>query len=142
VKNKFYYKDGSVLDFYDNSKMLHRVDGPAIEYADGRKDWFIDGKRHREDGPACEWVNGDTSWYFDGKLHRVNGPTVEWADGSKYWWIDGNRHRLDGPARIYSNGYKDWWIDGNMLTEEEFDNHPKVQNYRFQLLLEEVLSER
>jgi hypothetical protein len=31
---------------------LHRIDGPAIERADGTREWYRDGKRHREDGPA------------------------------------------------------------------------------------------
>ena len=26
---------------------LHRLDGPAIEYADGTKSWWLNGKRHR-----------------------------------------------------------------------------------------------
>lgn len=28
--------------------LLHREDGPAIEYPDGCKEWFINGKRHRK----------------------------------------------------------------------------------------------
>ena len=31
---------------------LHRVDGPAIEYSNGTKEWYINGKRHRLDDPA------------------------------------------------------------------------------------------
>ena len=50
-----------------SSVFLHREDGPAIEYADGTKHWFIDGKRHREDGPAVECANGDKEWYLHGK---------------------------------------------------------------------------
>ena len=30
----------------------HREDGPAVEYVDGSKEWFIEGKHHREGGPA------------------------------------------------------------------------------------------
>ena len=44
MKNKYYYKDGSVLDKLMMDKELHRVDGPAIEYANGSKIWFVDGK--------------------------------------------------------------------------------------------------
>jgi len=95
MKDKFYYKDGSILNYWYHTKILHREDGPAIEYANGYKVWFIDGKKYRVDGPA-----------------------IEWANDSKYWYINDVE-----------------------LTEEEFNNHPKVQNYRFQLLLEEVLSE-
>jgi len=28
--------------------------GPAVEYTDGSKDWFIKGKFYREDSPAVE----------------------------------------------------------------------------------------
>ena len=44
---------------------LHRVDGPAIEYANGTKSWFIDGERHRIDGPAIEWEGGSKEWYIN-----------------------------------------------------------------------------
>jgi hypothetical protein len=37
---------------------LHREDGPAVEWADGRREWWLHGERHREDGPALEWADG------------------------------------------------------------------------------------
>jgi len=89
--NKIYYKDRALTK-------LHRLDGPAVEYADGSKMWYVDGQRHRLDGPA-----------------------IEWADGSKAWYVDGQCHRLDGPAVQYTDGSKEWWIDGKCLTEEEFN---------------------
>ena len=56
--NKFYYKDKAMTIF------------------------------HREDGPAVEYVNGDKYWYTNGKCHREDGPAVEDADGSKLWYIN------------------------------------------------------
>ena len=47
---------------------LHRLDGPAVEHANGTKYWFVDGELHREDGPAIEHINGDKYWFVDGKL--------------------------------------------------------------------------
>ena len=44
----------------------HREDGPAIEYSDGLKAWYLNGERHREDGPAIEWVSGNKWWYLNG----------------------------------------------------------------------------
>ena len=41
---KYYYKDGTVLDYLDSDKVLHREDGPAREWADGDVDYFIKGK--------------------------------------------------------------------------------------------------
>ena len=46
---------------------FHRDDGPAIEYDDGFKAWWINGQRHRTDGPAIEFANGDKYWYINGK---------------------------------------------------------------------------
>ena len=61
-------KDGNKYH-YCNSEMtiLHREDGPAIESADGDKEWYLNGKRHRKDGPAVEYANGAKSWYLNGK---------------------------------------------------------------------------
>lgn len=57
--SKYYYKDSGLT-------ILHRTDGPAIEYD-----------------------NGDKFWYINGLLHRSSGPAVELADGTKEWWVDG-----------------------------------------------------
>jgi hypothetical protein len=35
--DKFYYSDREM-------KILHREDGPAIEYANGAKSWYLNGK--------------------------------------------------------------------------------------------------
>ena len=70
--------------------VLHREDGPAIEFGDGSKFWFIDNKRHCEDGPAVEYSDGEKQWYLNDKLHRLDGPAVEYSDGTKLWWINGN----------------------------------------------------
>jgi hypothetical protein len=111
--------------WYNDKKERHRLDGPAIEYAGGYKEWYVDGKRHRLDGPAVEWLDGYKAWWIDGKLHRLDGPAVEWADGSKSWWVNGKRHRLDGPAVEYANGHKEWYLDGKKITEEEFNKYTK-----------------
>ena len=46
---------------------------------------------HREDGPAIEWADGDKHWYLNGKCHREDGPAYEGADGTKHWWINGKK---------------------------------------------------
>jgi hypothetical protein len=52
---------------YSNEKgLLHRLDGPAREFLDGDKYWYINGILHREDGPAIEGKNGYKSWYLNG----------------------------------------------------------------------------
>jgi hypothetical protein len=57
--NKFYFKDRDMT-------IIHREDGPAIEYANGDKYWYINGKRHREDGPATEFASGTKYWFLNG----------------------------------------------------------------------------
>jgi antitoxin component YwqK of YwqJK toxin-antitoxin module len=69
-------------------------------YDNGRREWWVNGKRHRLDGPAVE--NGSyKTWYVDGKLHRLDGPAVENGDT------------------------KSWWVDGKRLTEAEFNSLPQ-----------------
>lgn len=74
--------------WFNSKKELHRLDGPAKEYTDGRKDWYINGDLHRNDGPAREWANGDKEWYINGKQHREDGPAFEGFDGLNYYYID------------------------------------------------------
>jgi len=69
AKNKYYFSDGSTSSKWDPFKQLHRVDGPAIEYNNGTKFWFLNGKYHREDGPAVKDSNGNKSWYLNGKYY-------------------------------------------------------------------------
>ena len=49
-------------------KVLHRENGPAIEYADGTKCWLQNGDLHRINGPAIEYANGTKRWYINGKV--------------------------------------------------------------------------
>jgi len=80
--NKIYYKDRAM-------NIFHRLDGPAIEYTNGHKAWYVDGQLHRLDGPAVESANGHKAWYVDGQLHRLDGPAYEHAEGGKAWYVDG-----------------------------------------------------
>jgi len=60
-----------------------------VEYANGDKVWYLNGKIHREDGPAVECVDGHKEWRLNGDRHHVYGPAVEWANGNKEYWIYG-----------------------------------------------------
>ena len=56
----------------------------------GTKRWLVkDEYYHREDGPAVEYANGTKRWYLNGKLHREDGPAVEYANGTKRWYLNG-----------------------------------------------------
>jgi hypothetical protein len=81
--------DGNVFWRLPNLK-LHRIGAPAIEWANGTKQWFLNGKLHRTGAPATMCPNGTNFWYQHGKLHRDDAPAVEWADGTKEWYLNGN----------------------------------------------------
>jgi hypothetical protein len=120
--------------WYQNGK-FHRLDGPAVEYADGHKTWYQYGKYHRLDGPAIEGANGYKVWHQNGKLHREDGPAIEYASGDKSWYQNGKRHRLDGPAIEYDRStFKAWYIEGQELTEEEFNN----RNNKVEVTLKDI----
>jgi hypothetical protein len=87
----------------------------------GSKRWYLNNKLHRIDGPAVEYADGTKYWYFHGELHRTDGPAIEYANGTKFWYLNGERHRTDGPAIEYASGGKCWHINGKEYTEEEFD---------------------
>ena len=56
------------------------------------RSWYQNGKPHRLDGPAIEHADGSKFWYQNGKYHRLDGPAIEWADGSKFWYIEGVKY--------------------------------------------------
>ena len=75
----------------------------------------LNGKLHRENGPAVEWIDGHKEWYLHGKLHREDGPAVVLGNGNKYWFLNGVCHREDGPAVEYVDGTKQYWVNGERL---------------------------
>ncbi len=67
----------------------------------------MNGKRHREDGPAEEYTNGDRWWWVDGKRHREDGPAVEKADGTKEFYLNSIRYNNEE----YLEALKIWKMD-------------------------------
>jgi hypothetical protein len=64
--------DGFGNKFWLNKqKKLHRIDGPAIEWFNGTKQWYENGERHRLDGPAILHKNGSKSWFLNDILYRA-----------------------------------------------------------------------
>ena len=58
-----------------------------------RTEWYNDqGQRHRLDGPAVEYLNGTKEWWLNGQLHREDGPAIEWANGTNEWWLHGKQY--------------------------------------------------
>jgi hypothetical protein len=96
----------------------------VFEYANGFK-WYKNNVLHRVDGPAIEYSNGDEEWYFEGKLHRINGPAYISQSGKyKEWYEYGLIHRLDGPAVIFITGAVAWFYKGKNIecsSQKEFE---------------------
>jgi hypothetical protein len=81
--------------WYNENGEYHREDGPAVEYSDGYKFWFINDKVHREDGPAVEYVDGSKSWYLnDEKLTEEQFNTRNKPCIGKKVIIDGIEYTL------------------------------------------------
>lgn len=69
-------------------------DPPTFIRPSGTKEWHLNKVNkilHRTDGPAVEWETGTKSWYQHGKRHRLDGPAIEWSDGTVAFWVDGYR---------------------------------------------------
>ena len=107
------------VEWVNKEGMLHRLDGPAVEWANGTKVWCVDDKCHRLDGPAIERDDGTKEWWVGGNWHRLDGPAIVWADGSKEWFVNGKLHRLDGPAVERADGTKEWFVNGNHICDGE-----------------------
>ena len=60
--------EGTVRYYKPGTKEPHRLNGPAVEYADGSKCWYVDGKLHRTDGPAAEYADGSKYWFINGVI--------------------------------------------------------------------------
>lgn len=120
----FLLDNNSIL--YLKNRKYHRVDGPAIEYANGRKEWWLNGNRHRLDGPAIDYgdnIGDRKEWYVNGLLHRVDGPAIEIKGSvSNSWHFKG---------KYYPNFTAETWkkfmetIDYNaVITTETKSYHP------------------
>ena len=88
---------------YYQGGLLHREDGPAVEWSNGVKEWWQYGELHREDGPAIDAPNGDKLWSYCGQTHRLDGPAIEWDTGAKEWYLLG--HKM---TEMQFNAFKEW----------------------------------
>ena len=78
-----------------------------------------EGRLHRLDGPAIEYSSGTKEWWQNGKVHRLDGHAIEWADGRKWWCQNDLYHRVDGPAVIARGGAKAWYLNGYMFENKQ-----------------------
>jgi hypothetical protein len=57
--------DGTKYWFLNGNFHRDREDGPTVELADGTKIWHRNGKFHRDNGPAIEYPNGEKCWFLN-----------------------------------------------------------------------------
>ncbi len=53
--------------YYNEKNEFHREDGPALEFTNGNKYWYINGLKHRIDGPAAQNDSIGKVYYIMGK---------------------------------------------------------------------------
>ena len=94
----------------------------------GTKCYYVNNVLHRDDGPAIEYVSGTKEWYINGKPHREDGPAEEYYNGAKQWYKNGLRHREDGPAYEGSNGYLEWHFNDICY---DYNNDFTVESWKF-----------
>jgi hypothetical protein len=79
--------------WYNNMDMLHRENGPAVERANGSKQWYWYGELHRRGAPAIEHADGRTEWWQCGR--KIKDPTLPAAPcADKVVEIDGFKYVL------------------------------------------------
>jgi hypothetical protein len=73
--------------------MNDKIIPKPISTPSGEKNYVIHGDvLHREDGPAVVGYNGKKEWWVNGKRHRLDGPAVIKDFGTyKEWWVDGEQ---------------------------------------------------
>ena len=111
------------------NNVLHREDGPAIEYSNGDKEYYINGQRHRENGPAIDYHDKykeiSKAYYLNGILHRSDGPAIEYVDGLKQYYVNGKLHRIDGPA-IESDSINTYFLCGVKYSYKDWLKYRKL----------------
>lgn len=53
--------------YFNSKNKLHRLDGPAVEYADGSFRWCENDKPHRIGGPQYFNYPNSYKWWINGK---------------------------------------------------------------------------
>jgi len=128
-------QNGNVFHFDDEGQLHRDNDEPAIEYKDGKKEYWKHGKRYNPDG-ADEKVKPIVKithmpkggkdimlTYPDGTVEKAR----EFLDGRVEFYDDnGYKHRDgDSPAVIKPDGSRLWFRHGRMHRD---DNKPAVIN--------------
>ena len=57
------------IRYFDSKNQFHRTNGPAFISLNEDKEWRINGLLHRLDGPAIEWGFGFREWWVSNKRY-------------------------------------------------------------------------
>jgi len=136
-----YPSDISVYMDIEGERKAHREDAPAVIGADGRREYWLHGRKHRVDGPAVIDGAGNHEYWLQGKRHREDGPANVSNDGYtiEYWW-HGLRHRepdasgCHQPALISGSGYEEYYRLGVRHREDG----PAVIKRRIDCRIEQI----
>jgi hypothetical protein len=139
----FKYTNGDTIHYLNGE--FHREDGPAIDFAEGDKEWWLYGEcldfkswmfkvgekkmkkvkisklpngilyKYPDGKEIFKYIHGDTIYYLNGKIHREDGPAIERVNGDKEWYLNDKLHRENGPAVEFANGEKWWFLNGEGL---------------------------
>ena len=115
----YFVWDDGVQEWHDADGQLHRVDGPAVIRADGKREWRRHGKLHREVHPAVILPGRSWEWYADGLLHSKSGPAYLDINGTYAWFRRGLLHRDGGPAVRHPDGRLEWWVGGSCVRVDD-----------------------
>ena len=50
----------------EGGEMIKYIEYTVKVFGNGSR-WYLNDKLHREDGPACEWDDGSKSWFLNGQ---------------------------------------------------------------------------
>ena len=66
------------IRYYNSQGQLHRKYGPAIIFATGHQEWYLNGKQHRDGEAAVILPSGvGTLWYNHGRLIQSGSETKQ-----------------------------------------------------------------
>jgi len=96
--------------FWYSNDVFHRTKGPAVEYNDGRQEWWLEGTELREE--QWELAVGIT------KVEETDQSTCYYRKFDNEWKL----HCTDGPAIVETHtGCERWFWEGKELSEEEWE---------------------
>jgi hypothetical protein len=118
--------DDTAVYYFRDCKFHRDDDRPAVVFARGRIEYFIDGIRHRDEGPAIACVTGYKAFYKNGKLHNDKGAAIVHPSGAKEYFVDG-KPKNNGIVTFIPAKLNDYYkINFNGLTIHEIVSKKQI----------------